>query len=365
MSLWAVLLTGLLAGGVSCAAVQGGLLAGLVTRQQSAAAADARASDPGEGHPAGSTAIATSQRTASRRRQLGDDLAPVAGFLGGKLASYTLVGALLGALGSAFELSAHLRATVQILAGLLIIAFGLAQLGVPGFRGFTLTPPDSWIRVVRGRARSTAALAPAVLGFAAILIPCGVTISVMAIATTTGSAWRGAATMAVFVIGTAPLFALIGYTANIAATAWKGRLAMGTGLVVLAAGLYTLNGGLTLVDSPLAARNLSRTLGIGQPALPDSSTVTMANGTQTGVITVTSSDYSPANLALKAGVPTTVVFRSKEAFGCVSALVIPSLGVQTVLPQNGDSTLKLGVPRPGHIDYSCAMGMYSGTITIG
>ena len=34
MSLGVVLVTGLLAGGVSCAAVQGGLLAGLVTRQR-------------------------------------------------------------------------------------------------------------------------------------------------------------------------------------------------------------------------------------------------------------------------------------------------------------------------------------------
>lgn len=33
MSLWAVLLTGLFAGGASCAAVQGGLLAGTVARR--------------------------------------------------------------------------------------------------------------------------------------------------------------------------------------------------------------------------------------------------------------------------------------------------------------------------------------------
>jgi uncharacterized protein len=185
----------------------------------------------------------------------------------------------------------------------------------------------------------------------------------MALAMTSGSPWAGAATMAVFVVGTAPLFTLIGYTANKAATAWKGRLATATGIVLLISGLYAFNGGLTLMDSPFAAKNLRAALG-GEPAVADSSTVTLANGQQTGVITVTSGRYSPANLAIKAGVPTTLVFRSKDAYGCVAALVIPSLDVQTVLPENGDSKIDLGTPEAGHIDYSCAMGMYSGTITI-
>ncbi|KRB73136.1 hypothetical protein ASE01_20405 [Nocardioides sp. Root190] len=359
MNLLAVFLTGLLAGGVSCAAVQGGLLAGLVTRQKATAATSgSRARTNGK-----SLTTAVAPRSAWRT-QLGDDLAPVGGFLAGKLVSHTLVGGLLGALGTLIALSPHTRALVQVAAGLLIIAFGLAQLGVRGFRGFTLTPPEYWIRFLRGRARSSSAIAPSILGFAAILVPCGITLSVMALAMTSGSVWAGAATMAVFVVGSAPLFTLIGYAANKAATAWKGRLAAATGIVVLASGLYALNGGLTLMDSPFAAKNLTATLGIGQPAVPDSSTVSVAAGQQTGVITVTPGRYSPDNLAIKAGVPTTLVFRSDNARGCVAALVIPSLGVQTVLPENGDTKIDLSTPEAGRIDYSCAMGMYSGTITI-
>lgn len=232
MNLLAVFLTGLLAGGVSCAAVQGGLLAGLVTRQKGATAKpDSRKSIAVVSNRRSSTA--TESAAATRGAQLGDDLAPVGGFLLGKLVSHTLIGALLGTLGTLIALSPQTRALVQVIAGFLIIAFGLAQLNVPGFRGFTLTPPESWIRFLRGRARSSSALAPAILGFAAILVPCGVTLSVMALAMTSGSAWAGAATMAVFLLGTAPLFTLIGYAANKAATAWKGRLATATGIVVL------------------------------------------------------------------------------------------------------------------------------------
>jgi sulfite exporter TauE/SafE len=62
----------------------------------------------------------------------------------------------------------------QLAAGVLIVVFGLAQLGVPGFRTITVSPP----------------------ALANVLIPCGVTLSVEALALTSGSPWPGAATVA-------------------------------------------------------------------------------------------------------------------------------------------------------------------------
>ncbi|MGI8816449.1 MAG: sulfite exporter TauE/SafE family protein [Pseudonocardia sp.] len=111
---------------------------------------------------------------------------------------------------------------VQLGAGALIIAFGLAQLGVPGFRRFVVEPPLSFGRLVLRSTRARTAFAPALIGLVSLLIPCGVTLSVEALALTSGSAAAGAATMAVFVIGTSPLFALLGYAARTAATAWRG-----------------------------------------------------------------------------------------------------------------------------------------------
>jgi hypothetical protein len=206
--------------------------------------------------------------------------------------------------------------------------------------------------------------APLVLGLATILIPCGVTLSVMALALTSGSWLSGAATMAVFVIGTSPLFTIIGYAALKAVTTWKNRLAIATGLVLLAMGLYTLNGGLTALGSPLAAKNLATALGFKQ-APADASTVALApNGAQTAVITVSSGYYSPSNVLLKAGVPTKLIFRSEGARGCERALVISAFDFQQVLPENGDTVVDAGVLEPGTIDYSCSMGMVSGRLTV-
>lgn len=359
MNLVAVLLTGLLAGGVSCAAVQGGLLAALVARQHPAAVAPAGKSRRGRTVPPPRRSV---------RGRLADDLAPVGGFLAGKLVSHTLLGAALGGLGAVVQLSVGVRTMAQIAAGVLIVVFGLAQLGVPGFRGISVSPPVSWSRFVRGRARSQSALAPAALGLASVLIPCGVTLSVEALALTSGSPWAGAAIMAVFVAGTAPLFALLGYAARTAATAWRGRLATLTGLIVVAMGLYTLNGGLELAGSPLSAGRVSEALGLGPAAVTaaaapaDAPPVSMVDGRQLVVVTATEGAYRPANIAVQSGIPTVLVVRSVRAQGCVRSFILRDR--QWILPVDGDTRIDLGVLTPGRLDYSCGMGMYTGRLTI-
>jgi sulfite exporter TauE/SafE len=353
VNLVAVLLTGLLAGGVSCAAVQGGLLAGLVARQRG----DDTRTPARSGQGAGRAVPPQKPWTA----RLADDLAPIGGFLAGKLVSHTILGALLGTLGTVVQLSPNIRAVLQLAAGVLIVVFGLAQLGVPGFRRVALQPPAALARFVRGRARSQSALAPGLLGLATVLIPCGVTLSVEALALTSGSALAGAVTMAVFVVGTSPLFAALGYLARKAATVWRGRLALATGLLVIGLGLYTFNGGLTVLDSPLAAANLPRTLGLAAPPAT-AETVTATGSRQTAVVTATASAYSPGNTQLKAGVPTTLIVRAANAAGCIRAFVINNK--QYILPENGDVRIDLGTLAPGRIDYRCGMGMYSGQLTV-
>ncbi len=358
-----MLLTGLFAGGISCAAVQGGLLAGLLTRMRAGAEPSMSAAEPAGSRGPRSAPGASDDRSAV------DDLVPVGGFLVGKLVSHAALGALLGALGAVVQLSVGTRSGLQLAAGALIIGFGLAQLGVPGFRRLVIEPPASWRRAVRNRARSRSALAPALLGVASVLLPCGVTLSVQALALASGSPGAGAAVMAVFVLGTAPLFAVLGYLARRAATVWRGRLALATGLVVLSMGMYTLNGGLELIGSPLAASRVATSFGSGEDPV-DPAGRSLAAGsvsrTSTGqqvVIVARTDSYTPPNVRVAAGVPTTLIVRSDNARGCVRSFVVPGRNVQEVLPVRGEISIDLGVLPPGPLRYSCGMGMYTGTIT--
>jgi sulfite exporter TauE/SafE len=345
MSLWAVFLTGLLAGGASCAAVQGGLLAGVVARRrqpQPVGAAQKPSLSPGE---VGS----------------GGDLLPVAGFLAGKLVSHAALGAALGVLGSALQLSFRSRAGLQILAGAVMLVLAADLLGVRAVRRFVPRAPGVWGRLVRRSGRWGGALGPAVLGSATVLIPCGVTLSMEFLAVASGSPLSGAAVMAAFVVGTTPLFAVIGYAARRSTTALRARLSVLAAAAVVVAGLVSINAGLTLSGSSFTLSSAWRSLSSG-PAGPAATVPAVEDGRQEIVITVRSAGYSPARVPARAGVPTRLVLRSDGADGCTSAIVFPSLGVERYLPVDGDTVVDVGTLRPGKHRFTCSMGMYSGVI---
>jgi hypothetical protein len=150
--------------------------------------------------------------------------------------------------------------------------------------------------------------------------------------------------------------------------AWRGRLAILTGLAVLAVGLYTLNGGPELSGSPLAASRLADAAELGpapvtEAAAPaDAPPVSTADGRQTAIVTARTGAYSPDNIAVQAGIPTTLIVRSANTQGCVRSFIIRDK--QYILPVNGDTRIDLGTLKAGRLDYSCGMGMYTGTLTI-
>ena len=342
MSLWAVLLTGLFAGGASCAAVQGGLLAGTLARRQTVPAKAASRNQP--------------SRT--------DDALPVGSFLAGKLASHAVLGAALGLLGDAVQIGPRARAATQILAGLVMVLLALELFGVKAVRGFVPTPPKAWTRLVRRSGRMGGSLGPALLGMATVLIPCGVTLSIMFLAVASGSPITGAAIMATFVIGTAPLFAVIGYAARRTTAHLRGRLGILSGVAVLIAGLVAINAGLVLNGSSFtlagALQNVtggSETIAVAAPPVAD-------DGTQRIVIEAHDTGFSPASVTATAGVPTEVTFRTDNTRGCTRFVVSEALGLEKSLPETGDTRIDVGALDPGTYRYTCGMGMYFGSIKV-
>jgi sulfite exporter TauE/SafE len=345
--------TGLLAGGASCAAVQGGLLAGAVGRRTPAPAS--------QDHP---------PRQAGARQRVAEPLAPVGAFLAGKLLSHTLLGALLGIFGAALQPSPRTRAVLLIAAGVLMVLFALDLMGVKAVARLVPRPPAGFGQLVRRKSKSGGRLAPALLGFATVLVPCGVTLSAELVAITSGSAVAGAAVMAGFVLGTAPLFAALGYVFRQAGRAFSGRLGMVTGLVVLAVALWTMVSGLqaggwystvdTTARSAAAEHERGTSAKADMPALQGPVTLDAA-GKQTIVLTVTDF-YEPTAFTARAGAPTTLILRGKDSGGCARAFTIPELGVQVIAKRDGDIRIDLGTRKPGKLLFSCAMGMQGGAI---
>ena len=356
MSLWAVLLTGLFAGGASCAAVQGGLLAGVVARRRPPAPAPAPAA---RGRGENRAEPAPPPPTPHD-----DDAVPVAMFLAGKLVSHVVMGASLGLLGSAVQLGPRTRAYMQIAAGLAMVVLALDLLGVDAVRRAVPAPPAAWRRLVRRSGRWGNGLAPGLLGLATILIPCGVTLGMMFLAVASGSAFSGAAIMAVFVIGTVPLFAVIGFAARRSTDWLRGRLGILAGAAVLVAGLLSINAGLVLNGSSFTLAGALRSVTGSAASAPVTAPPVGADGVQRIVIDVHDTGYSPSSVTARAGVATELTMRTDGTQGCTRALVMSTFGVQEVLPASGDTLIDLGELEPGTYRYTCGMGMYGGSIRV-
>jgi len=340
-SLPLIFLTGLLTGGLTCLAVQGGLLATAVARRAGGQGARADA-------PAG-------------------QVAPIARFLGAKLAAYTLLGGLLGLFGAAVGLTPVARGWLQIAAGLFMLGVAGQLLELhPLFRYFALQPPKRLQRWLRRESKRDSLFAPAVLGALTVFIPCGTTQAMMVAAVGTASPLRGALVMSAFVLGTTPLFFTLGYLATRLGAALQGAFARVAALGVAVLAAFSIWAGLALVGTPLAdPTSLTGASTAGPPtaaaaaAAPDA-----ASGVQEVVVRAEPRAYVPNRIQVKAGQPARLTVVTGERVGCTSVFTIPALGVERALPRNSEAAFDIPTDRAGRIRFTCGMGMYGGTIEV-
>ena len=137
----------------------------------------------------------------------------------GKTLSYSLFGALFGALGALISITPVMRGLTALIAGLFLLGFGLSMLGVlTWFRRLMIRRSNLLEKAsaVRYRTRN-----PFLIGFfTGFLFACGPLQAMYVLAAGTASPWRGAEVMFLFGIGTLP--ALWGF--GLFATCLSGRI---------------------------------------------------------------------------------------------------------------------------------------------
>ncbi|MBK8419473.1 sulfite exporter TauE/SafE family protein [Candidatus Villigracilis saccharophilus] len=341
-------ITGITTGGLSCLAVQGGLLASSLAHQIEQDYVDGSVH-----HKKGSTASRSSSAF------------PIFLFLISKLIAYTLLGALLGWLGSYLTLSSMTRAMLMIAIGIFMIGNALRMFNMhPIFRYFSVEPPKFITRYIRRTAKGTDTFTPLFLGALTVFIPCGVTQAMMATALGTGSVSMGAALMFAFVLGTSPVFFVIAYlTTELGAKLEKFFMRF-VAIVVLILGFVTLNSGLNVLGSPLSFQNLTRNL---IPSNDDSAPVSgSSQPAATGgdiFLQVNNDGYFPGTLGAPADTEVTLNLVTNQTYSCARDFVIPSLNVYQLLPDTG--TMQVSIPAQAKgtsIFFTCSMGMYTGQI---
>lgn len=186
------------------------------------------------------------------------------GYHAGRLTTYTAIGAVLGALGSAGTLEklggpawiTPLQRYLGLAAGVLMLVVGLAMLGVPRLeRIVQAAESGAGAAGTRWFGRAYAKLAAAgwkasfPLGLLLGLLPCGFLLGIEAYALASGSAVSGALTMLVFGLGTVPALAGFGVVSGLVGARLRGMLTYAGAALVVALGVFAVVRGLVRVGA--------------------------------------------------------------------------------------------------------------------
>ena len=345
--------TGLTTGGLSCLAVQGGLLASSLAHQIE------------QDYLEQSTQLTKRGNKKSLPKKRSSTALPILLFLIAKLVAYTLLGVLLGWLGSFLTLSPLTRAFLMIAIGVFMIGNALRMFNVhPIFRYFSIEPPKFITRYIRRTSKGTDTFTPIFLGALTVFIPCGVTQAMMAAALATGSPLTGAAMMFAFVLGTSPVFFIVAYLTTELGSRLEKFFMRFVAVTVLILGLVTLDGGLNVMGSPLSFQNLSRNL---FPS--ESSTAAQASSPQSAAsdgqltLQVENKGYFPQTLRADANTAIKLNLVTNKTYSCARDFVIPALNYYQLLPDTGSVQVNIPAQPAGtRMFFTCSMGMYTGMI---
>lgn len=244
-SLFAAVFVASLLGSTHCAGMCGAFLAFAVS--------------PG---PAG-----TAARSAPRWQRL-------AAYNLGRLTTYVLLGVLAGLLGAAVNLggaAVGLQRTAAALAGAIMVGFGVvAVLRLRGVRVPRLPLPPGLRSVVEAGHRAAAALPPTSralsIGLLTTLLPCGWLYAFAVTAAGTADAVLGGLTMAAFWAGTLPVMVSLGAGLQRLTGPLQARVPLITSLALVAVGLATVFGRVSL---PAAAITMQAASSTGVPSPHD------------------------------------------------------------------------------------------------
>lgn len=344
MNLWIAFFTGLTAGGLGCLTVQGGLLAGVLAHQ---AEMDLQAASRchaaiGRGMP--------SFRIAQ----------PILLFLLAKLIVYSVLGFLLGACGSLFQITPWARAVLMIVIGLFMLGNGLRLLNVhPIFRGLMVKPPAAITGIIHRTSKNgTLLFTPLFLGGLTVFLPCGVTQAMMAAAMGTGQPVQGAALMAAFILGTTPLFFVVAYFATRVGATLERYFRRIVALILISMGAVSCVFGLNLAGAPFTLPEP-----IGQLTVSSGMAAAPVAQPNSYVVNVSKEGYSPAVLHLPAQRPVTLIWVTSGDACCARSVVIPGLDYQAVLPAPGRTPLAIPAQKKNTVlNYSCSMGRRLGKL---
>jgi len=171
-------------------------------------------------------------------------LLPSALYNGGRIISYTVIGGIVGAIGSVIMPSGTFRGVITIVAGVFMLFMGLNMLNLfPFLRKLIPHLPKKLTKEVTKRKLGKG---PFVVGLLNGFLPCGPLQAMQLYALSTGSFLMGALSMFLFCTGTVPLMFVLGAVSSFLSMKFTNVMMKVCAFLVILLGFIMLNSGLVL-----------------------------------------------------------------------------------------------------------------------
>jgi len=271
----------------------------------------------------------------------------------GRVLSYTVIGGIVGGIGSIIAISDNFKGWVVLFAGAFMILFGLNMLGIfPFLSRITPRLPKRFVSLINSKKSGKG---PFVVGLLNGFMPCGPLQSMQIYALGTGSIISGALSMFAFSLGTVPLMLGLGAVSAAFSRRFNSKLLKISAMLVLLLGVGMLGRGFNLSGIPIPSFTGGNIENVQIASLGD--------GIQEVRTTLHASEYEP--IIVQAGVPVRWTIYADEADinSCNSPMTVPAYDITKDLVP-GENIIEFIPGEAGSILYTCWMGMIDSSIQI-
>jgi sulfite exporter TauE/SafE/copper chaperone CopZ len=288
----------------------------------------------------------------------------------GRVLSYTIIGGVVGSLGSVLSLSTNIKGTITIAAGLFMMIMAINMLNLfPVLKKINPRMPKIFGKTIQKNSKNHG---PFYIGLLNGFMPCGPLQAMQLYALGTGSFIGGALSMFAFSIGTVPLmFGLGAVSTYMGQRTTKNLLKLSAFLVVIL-GMAMISRGMNLTGAVIPLQSSSLLSSLKDDITSDTKIKSPTNqvnqsdiieGIQYVTTTLAGGRYTPFTVTDGIPVKWTILVEEEDLNGCNNPVTIPKYGIQQLLVV-GENVIEFTPVGVGNITYTCWMGMISSQITV-
>ncbi|SKB00502.1 Sulfite exporter TauE/SafE [Caloramator quimbayensis] len=267
----------------------------------------------------------------------------------GRILSYTIIGGLVGGLGSIINFSSRAKGAVVIFSGIFMIIMGLNMLNIfPWLKRLNPVVKIFGKNIFNKNGKN----GPFYIGLLNGLMPCGPLQAMQIYALGTGSFTKGALSMFIFALGTVPLMFGFGVFTSFLSSKFAHKVLKVSAALIMILGFITINRGLAIsgVNTTFAK------------------SASLSKAKVDGDVQIINTEIGPSYyppIVVQKGIPVKWIInvKEKDLNGCNNTIIIPKLGIEKEL-NPGENIIEFIPEEEGSITYTCWMGMIRSNINV-